>query len=141
MKSTLLCGMFAVTLLIAVGCGGGSDSMDSPASATGTWAATMTATGGTQLPNGSQFTATLVLQQISPMTWNGTYSTQGGQVGSVEGTLAGHAFNFITVPSGACGGQYNGVGNLNGSSSGMTGTYAGGDCNGSLQATFVAARQ
>jgi len=142
MKRIVLCGVFVAALLASLGCGGGSDSVTStPPSATGTWAATLTATGGTQLPNGAQFTATLVLVQIAPDLWEGTYSTQGGSTGTIFGQLTGYTFTFSTFEGGPCGGVFDGVGTLNGSSTGMSGTYAGSDCTGTLQATFVAARQ
>jgi hypothetical protein len=136
-----LSGIFAAALLASFGCGGDSRSVTGTSpNANGTWVATMTMTGGTQSPPGTQFTVTLDLTQAGADVF-GTYSAQGGATGILTGTISGQTVTLTATQAPPCDGTYDGVATMNAASTSMSGTYAGSDCFGTLQATFTATRQ
>jgi hypothetical protein len=141
MKRILLWGAFAAALMTSLGCGSGSDSVTGASpNANGTWTATMTTTGGTQAPSGTQFTVTLHLTQAGADIF-GTYSAQGGATGILTGTISGQTVTLNASQSPPCDGTYDVVGTMNSGSTSMSGTYSGSDCFGTLQATFTAVKQ
>jgi hypothetical protein len=141
LKKMILSGAFAVALLASFGCGSRSDSVTGTSpNADGTWLATMTTTGGTQAPPGTQFTVTLDLAQASNDVV-GTFTTQGGASGILTGTISGQTITLNATQAPPCDGTYDGVGTMNAASTSMSGTYSGSDCYGTLQATFTATKQ
>jgi hypothetical protein len=132
---------FAVLLAAATGCGSDADSVTGTTpDVHGTWTATMTATGGTQAPSGTQFTVTLELVQAGADIV-GTYSAEGGATGIVTGSISGQTVTLSATQSPPCDGTYDSVGTMNASSTSMSGTYSGSDCFGTLTATFTATKQ
>jgi hypothetical protein len=103
---------------------------------TGTF--TGTVTGEAQgRPFSMQVTLTLVQDGVQVV---GVWNTTGGTAGTVSGTVAGTKFAFRAKQVNPCEGNFTGSaafeGNVN-----LRGTYSGGDCAGSIAATFGASRQ
>jgi hypothetical protein len=141
--SRLVIAAFGLAAAMALGCGGGSDggmigSQD--ANVTGTWVATLTVTGGTQGPPGTQFAAVFTLAQSGTRV-TGTFATAGGGSGVMSGTVAGQAFSFNVAQNAPCAGTYSGSATVNGAETQLTGGYSGSDCNGTLQISAVATKQ
>jgi hypothetical protein len=136
--------LVVIAVFALVGCGGGGDGANTPApipptvDITGTWDASMTATGGTQLPVGSRWTVVLTAIQ-SGSAVSGTFSTAGGLVGQASGTVSGDDISFTVTQGPVCAGTFNGFGLVNGNQ--MSGTYSGADCHGTLQASFTATKR
>ena len=135
--------LFGLAAAVALGCGGGGDdglTGTQDVNVTGTWDAIVTVTGGTQLPEGTEFGAVLVITQ-SGTTATGTSVAEGGFVGQLSGTISGRSLEFTITQGDPCPGSFSGTATVNGSNTRMSGSYSGSDCNGSLQATLVATKR
>ena len=144
MKRLALLAVIAVFVLIGCGGGGGDSSGPAPipptVNVTGTWDASMTATGGTQMPVGTRW-ATVMTAIQSGSGVSGTFSTAGGLVGQASGTVSGDDISFTVTQGPICAGTFNGFAMVNAASNQMSGTYSGADCNGTLQTSFTATKR
>jgi hypothetical protein len=78
----------------------------------------------------------------SGSTTSGTFSSSLGGVGQISGTVSGDDFSFTAINQAPnCSGTFNGIGMVNAASDQMSGTYAGGDCGGTYQASFTASKR
>jgi len=142
MKRLALLAAIAVFVLIGCGGGGGDSSGNAPIpptiDVTGTWDTSMTVTGGTQGPVGFHWTAVFTVIQ-SGASVSGTGITSSNTGGQVSGSVSGDDLDFTLTQTSPCAGTYHGIGMVNGNQ--MSGTYAGGDCGGTLQASFTAVKR
>jgi hypothetical protein len=139
----LILGVLLIGL--AIGCGGGGDdgagALPPTVDITGTWDASIIATGGTAVPVGFQQSGVMTMIQ-SGSTASGTFSTTLGGVGQISGTVSGDEFSFTAINQAPnCPGTFNGISMANATGDQMSGTYAGSDCLGTYQASFTASKR
>ena len=135
--------LLAFLIVTLSGCGGGDDGGTGPsqdANLAGTWNATITVTGGTQLAPGTQFTAVFALTQTGTSV-SGTFLTEGGLSGALSGTVSDQSFSFAVSQGAPCLGTFNGSGSVTPSGTRLDGSYSGADCDGTLESDFVATKQ
>jgi hypothetical protein len=129
------------TLILA--CGDGDDSgPTSPEGGydlSGAWLATITITGGEQMPPGTQYNASMSLNQ-SGNDVTGNFTLGGSLTGQISGTLNGSEFTFTLTQNAPCPGTFNGSGTVGYPGERITATYTGSDCNGSVEADLVATK-
>jgi hypothetical protein len=143
MKRLALLAMIAGFVLVGCGGGGGDSSGPAPIPPTvdvsGTWDALITRTGGTQGSIGFQYPAVITMVQ-SGSSVSGTWITYGGG-GQALGSVSGDDLDMTISQTSPCVGTYHGIGMVNAASNQMSGTYAGADCGGTLQASFTASKR
>ncbi len=140
-KGRLVLGL-VVTLALLTGCGGGSSDgggMGDHTDVTGTWDVTFTVTGGNVVPVGQRYNGTLMLVQTG-MDVTGTFPTPGGSSADLEGMVVGQALTFTITEDPPCSGTAMGDGTIDASFNRIDGTTSGTDCNGTVEADFVAKR-
>ena len=144
MKRLALLAVIAMFVLIGCGGGGGDSSSPSPipptVDVTGTWDASITATGGTQFPVGSHGTAVFTMVQ-SGSTASGTWVLSGGGGGQVSGSVSADDLDLTIAQTNPCVGTFHAIGMVNSASNLMSGTYAGADCGGTVQASFTSTKR
>jgi len=128
-----------------IGCGGGGGddgggALPPTVDVTGTWDLLMTSTGGTAVPVGYQWTTVLTVVQ-SGSTVSGTFISSGGLGGEVSGSISVDDFSFTSHQGPVCAGTFQGFGMVNASGDQVSGTYSGGDCDGTLQASFTGSKR
>ena len=140
----MVVGLLLISIAIGCGGGGGDDgggALPPTVDVTGTWDASITATGGTAVPVGFQYSGVMTMIQ-SGSTASGTFSISLGGVGQISGTVSGDDFSFTAINQAPnCSGTFNGIGMVNATGDQMSGTYAGGDCGGTYQASFTATKR
>ena len=139
----MVVGLLLISIAIGCGGGGGDDgggALPPTVDLTGTWDALITAIGGTSEPIGSQWTAVITVIQ-SGSTVSGTFSTSGGNVGQLSGSISGADASFTVNQGPPCVGTFNGFGMVNATSDQMNGTYSGTACTGTLQASITASKR
>ncbi len=134
MITRLMLGVLALATFFAVGCDEGSNSGN--ANLNGMWDFTVTATGGQQLPSGTEFCLVLSLSQ-SGTDVSGYYVRNSVRT-EVSGRVSGSAVTFTFSQADGCLGVFNGGATVHSSGDRLEGHYSGSDCNGTLQASFVA---
>ena len=128
------------TLMVLASCGGGSDMVSTPAiNIAGSWNATMTSTGGSELPVGTQYGVAFTLTQNGGSV-SGTWASGGGAGGTISGTISDNNFTFTGASPSPCVGSFSGTGTVNGTSTSISGAYSGSDCNGTFAVSFVASK-
>ena len=105
------------TVAVPVTVTGGGENL------TGTWSGTFT----TSIITTPSQIALVLSQSGSSVT--GTYSTQGGGVGTVSGTVSGNTFTYaLQQTTAGCPGSFTGSGTVSGNT--MSFTFSGNDCRG-----------
>ncbi len=72
---------------------------------------------------------------------SGDFSVGDQLYGSVTGAVSGGEVTFTVKQDTPCPGAFEGKGYLNAQSGELSGTYSGEDCNGTLNANYVAKRE
>lgn len=138
--------LFSLAVLaVSLSCGkkstGGSDDSgcDTPPDfvLSGTWTMNVTVTGGSQLPRGTQFTATVEFQQSDDGEIAGTTRAEGGLTANLTGRVCGSEIEFTLTQNAPCPGTFRGTGILQNGFH-FTGSYSGRDCNGTMEADVEA---
>ena len=136
MITRLMLGVLALATFFVAGCNEGSPGED--ANFAGSWGVRGTVTGGQQLPSGTEFHFAMSLSQ-SGTDVSGSFHTNSIGTG-VSGSVSGRAMTFTFSQAVSCLGVFNGVATVDSSGWALDGRYSGSDCNGTLQASFVAHR-
>lgn len=128
-------GLLTVMLMLpSCGTVGSTDNV------TGTWDSIITATGGTQAPVGTRASVVFTLTQVDT-TVTGTFVTQGGASGQLNGQFDGTEFTFSISQQIPCSGSFNGTARIAAFTGQLIGSYSGLDCNGTLDADFAGSRR
>ncbi len=106
---------------------------------TGTWKVKITATGGTQVPLGSEWTAFIKASQTGTIV-SGIFTTEHGVSGQIAGNVLGDEVSMRIDQGPDCPGTFHGVAKVHASTNEMAGTYSGADTSGNLEASFIAYR-
>lgn len=134
--------LYILVMISAAGCGDAAEDAlaSSPhANLAGTWDVTLTTTGGTQGPIGTQTPAMAEIVQRARVL-SGTLTMPGGLSASLDGLVTGQEFDLTVTQSAPCPGSFTGTGAANLALTRITGSYSGSDCNGALTVDFVATK-
>lgn len=105
------------------------------ANVTGIWDARVTIAG-----EGQEDLVFDLTQTGSAVTGTVTVGS-GGAPNALAGTVSGQFFSFSVTQTTPCAGAFGGSGTVDAAGSHLTGTYMGGDCNGTGSGTFTATRR
>ena len=72
---------------------------------------------------------------------SGTFSTQGGLSGQIQGTVAGFSLALTISQGNPCPGTFTGNATVRSDNRQMSGSYSGSDCRGGASASFTANKQ
>jgi len=127
----------ALALMACSGSSSPSAPNTSPAQIAGSWDVAVTVTGGTELARGTQYGAQFFLTQSGSQVTGG-FNAGAGTGGSVLATVSGSQVSFTLTQQQPCAGTFTGTGTVARNDSTITGSYSGTDCNGTLNANWVA---
>lgn len=132
-----------LTVAIIISCSKDNGNNSNPiapqatADISGKWIATITVTGGEQMPVGTEYSVIFTYTQ-SGSNVTGNFVTEGGLTGQITGTVNGNNFTFTLTQNNPCPGTFNGSGTINESEDQISGSYTGSDTNGTMEAQFTA---
>ena len=120
-----------------VACDSYSSDPDTDGSLSGTWTGSAEGTtNGDPFELAVTFTLTEYLGGLS-----GTFATEGGTTGGLNGTVSGANVSFTISQSSPCAGTFPGTASISMGGTRLTGTYSGvSGCTGQLTASFVVDR-
>jgi hypothetical protein len=130
---------FVAALLLASGCGGGSDSVtEAPIDLNGHSLGIAAVTGGSAYPPNATYPILFDLVQTGDSV-TGSYQTtypDGETSGTVAGSLSGRTFNFTLTENAPCAGSFDGTATVASTGMSFNGAYRGADCSGTTEAYF-----
>ena len=105
----------------------------------GLWQIKITATGGTQVSPRSEWNAFIKAKQHGT-TVSGTFVTEHGLRGQLAGSVSGDEVTMTIKQGPLRPGIFHGIGKVNATNNCMSGTYSGGENEGTLEASFTASK-
>jgi len=145
-KSLIWATVLIVSAVLFVGCSDDeSGNVATPPSVApppaadvdGIWVGRGSVTGGTQIPEARRFKLALTLSQVGSGV-TGKVVNVGGLECDVTGTVNSQILTFTLTQGKPCTGSFSGAATASDGDTVLTGSYSGGDCNGTLSADFTA---
>ncbi|MBN1999717.1 right-handed parallel beta-helix repeat-containing protein [candidate division KSB1 bacterium] len=140
MKKWMLFILIGYSILNFIRCSKTSTNpeKDPPAySLNGTWYILITVTGGDKLPEGTQYSADVVLQQNENGAFSGTIDAGDKMTANISGQVSGIQFTFTIKQNLPCSGTFTGSGEFTENGRKISGSFSGNDCNGRLSADVI----